>query len=110
MFATRATITLESELKREIRAGYDTDTRWFDIVEQLKLDPSQRHHQGTKEYQLAHQLLQVRSSTGQDKKWRIVIPDVPCIKQKILQEIHSVPYAGHLGYQRTLKKLQENFY
>ena len=33
LFATRATITLESELKREIRVGYDTDTRWSDIVE-----------------------------------------------------------------------------
>ena len=39
-----------------------------------------------------------------------MIPDVPGIKQKILKEIHSVPYAGHLGYQKTLKKLQENFY
>ena len=27
-----------------------------------------------------------------------------------MQEVHSVPYAGHLGYHKTLKKLQENFY
>ena len=54
--------------------------------------------------------MEVRDSTGQDKKWKIVIPDVPGIKQNILQEIHSVPYAGHLGYQKTLKKLQENYY
>ena len=39
-----------------------------------------------------------------------MIPDVPSVKQKILQEIHAVPYAGHLGYQKTLKKLQEHFY
>ena len=54
--------------------------------------------------------MEERESTGTDKKWRIVSPDVPSIKKQILQEIHAVPYAGHLGYQRTLKKLQENFY
>ena len=27
-----------------------------------------------------------------------------------MQEVHSVPYAGHLGYQKTLKKIQQNFY
>ena len=27
-----------------------------------------------------------------------------------MQELHSVPYAGHLGYQKTLKKIQQNFY
>ena len=27
-----------------------------------------------------------------------------------MQEVHPVPYAGHLGYQKTLKKLQQHFY
>ena len=108
--STRSTVMLESEVKREIRAAYQTDTRWSDLVQQLQTDPSQKKHQGTKQYRLEHQLLEVRESTGTDKKWRIVIPDVPSIKKQILQEIHAVPYAGHLGYQRTLKKLQENFY
>ena len=59
---------------------------------------------------MAHQLLEVRECTGKDRPWRLVIPDVPSIKQKIMQEVHSVPYAGHLGYQKTLKKIQQNFY
>ena len=108
--STRSTVMLESEVKREIRAAYQTNTRWSDLVQQLQADPSQKKHQGTKQYRLEHQLLEVRESTGTDRKWRIVIPDVPSIKKQILQEIHAVPYAGHLGYQRTLKKLQENFY
>ena len=27
-----------------------------------------------------------------------------------MEELHSVPYAGHLGYQKTLKKIQKTFY
>ena len=110
LFSTRSTGTLESSIKREISVAYSADTRWSDMVKQLQSDHSHKIHQGTKEYRLEHQLLEVRESTGQSRKWRIVIPDVPSIKKQILQEIHSVPYAGHLGYQRTLQKLQENFY
>ena len=110
ILSTRSTILLESELKREVREGYANDTRWTDILEQLQSVQGHKQQQGAREYRLAHQLLEVRDSTGQDKQWKIVIPDVPGIKQKILKEIHSVPYAGHLGYQKTLKKLQENFY
>ena len=110
ILSTRSTVLLEPEMKREVREGYANDTRWTDILEQLQSVQGHKQQQGAREYRLAHQLLEVRDSTGQEKKWRIVIPDVPGIKQKILQEIHSVPYAGHLGYQKTLKKLQENFY
>ena len=39
---------LESEVKREIRSAYQTDTRWSDLVQQLQVDPSQKRHQGTK--------------------------------------------------------------
>ena len=33
---------------------------------------------------------------------RIYIPNDRNFKKIILQETHSVPYAGHLGYQKTL--------
>lgn len=44
-----------------------------------------------------------------DGKWRIVIPDDPKIKGKIMEEIHAVPYFSHLGYQKTLKGYKEIF-
>ena len=100
---------LESEVKREIRSAYQTNTRWSELVQQLQADPNQKRHQGTKQYRLERQLLEVRESTATDRKWRIVIPDVPSIKTQILQEIHAVPYAGHLGYQRILKKIAGKF-
>ena len=39
-----------------------------------------------------------------------MIPNDPEIKRTILEEIHSVPYSGHLGYQKTLKQIQKTFY
>ena len=31
-------------------------------------------------------------------------------KSKIMEKIYVVPCAGHLGYQKTLKELQQNFH
>ena len=59
---------LESEVKREIRIAYQTDTRWSDLVQHLQADPNQKMHQGTKQYKMEHQLLEVRESTGTYRK------------------------------------------
>ena len=40
----------------------------------------------------------------------MVIPDIPEVKKQIMEELHSVPYSGHIEYQQMLKKLQQNFY
>ena len=39
-----------------------------------------------------------------------MVPDVEEARRKILKEIHEVPYAGHLGYYKTLRKLKKTFY
>ena len=42
--------------------------------------------------------------------WRIVIPDDTDCKNKILKELHSVPYSGHPGVQRTIARVRRGFY
>ena len=42
--------------------------------------------------------------------WRVVIPDDSDCKNKILRELHSVPYSGHPGVQRTLARVRRGFY
>ena len=54
--------------------------------------------------------IKLKESAEDRKPWRMVVPDVEEARKKIMEEIHSVPYAGHLGYHKTLKKLQQNFY
>ena len=110
IFSTRSTIRLDSTLRGEIKEGLDNDTCWADILRQLQSAQGQHVQQGTKEYRLARQLLEVRQCTRTNRTWRLVIPDVPNIKQKLMREVHAVPYAGHLGYQKTLKKLQQHSY
>ena len=109
IFSTRSTIRLDSTLRGEIKEGLDNDTRWADILRQLQSAPGQHVQQGAKEYRLARQLLEVRQCTGTDRTWRLVIPDVPSIKQKLMQEVHAVPYAGHLGYQKHSKSSNSIF-
>ena len=55
-------------------------------------------------------LLEMQNKNAQDNSWKVVIPSDPEIKRIILEEIHFVPYAGHLGYQKTLKQIQKTFY
>ena len=38
-----------------------------------------------------------------------MVPNDPVIKGRIMEELHLVPYAGHLGYQKTLKQIQMTF-
>ena len=47
------------------------------------------------------------NSEGPDgvNRWRLVIPDIPEVKKQIMEEVHSVPYSEHVGYQKTLKKV-----
>ena len=41
---------------------------------------------------------------------RIAIPHTSPFKQKIMQEMHSVPTAGHLGVFKTYDKIAKSFY
>ena len=84
IFATRSTIRLDSTLRGEIKKGLDNDTRWADILRQLQSAPGQYVQQGAKEYRLARQLLEVRQCTGTNRTWRLIIPNVPSIKQKLM--------------------------
>ena len=40
----------------------------------------------------------------------IFVPNVQCLKQMILQEMHNVPYAGHLGYQKIVAVVKSHYF
>ena len=100
----RSTITLESQLRKNILIGLQNDTRWSDILQAVQSDKDHKFiKQGRCKFRLMHSLLEMQNEEAQDKGWKLVIPNDPEIKKTILEEIHSVPYSGHLGYQKTLK-------
>ena len=78
---------------------------------ELQSDPQKKTIiQGKKRYRLSSKLLEFQDQEEEHQTWRIVVPNDPAIKGRIMEELHSVPYAGHLGYQKTLKQIQKTFY
>ena len=107
----RSTITLESQLRNKILKGLENDTRWSDILQAVQSDKDHKCiKQGRCKFRMRQSLLEMQNEDAQDKNWKVVIPNDPEIKKTILDEIHSVPYSGHLGYQKTLKQIQKTFY
>ena len=42
--------------------------------------------------------------------WCVLIPNDTVCENKILRELHSVPYSSHLSVQRTLPRVRKGFY
>ena len=40
----------------------------------------------------------------------MIVPDDKEVKAKLLTEIHSVPYAGHPGFNRTLEMARRHWF
>jgi hypothetical protein len=40
----------------------------------------------------------------------VYVPNSSELKKLILKEMHNVPYAGHLGYQKTIATVKKQYY
>ena len=113
LLVTRSRISLDSTMREKIKRVYESDSRWADIVTELRSDPQKNLvKRGVKDFRLSHDCLEIYDREGPEgvNRWRLVIPDIPEVKKQIMEEVHAVPYSGHVGYQKTLKKIQQNFY
>ena len=111
LLVARTRVTLAPDLRDAIKQGLRDDTRWVDIITQIESSQTHRVQEGKREYRLTHDMLEMRDTERTDgTRWRLVIPHVPEVKRRIMEELHAVPYSGHLGYQKTLKKVQQSFY
>ena len=90
---------------------YHTESPYSEIVQELE---SEREvTRGREKFHLWDGLLfrHLSGHVNDDEEfWRVVVPDDQNIKTTILTELHSVPYAGHPGFQRTLQKVKRHFY
>ena len=88
-----------------------TEYPYSEILQELE---SEREvTRGSEKFRVQQGLL-VRHLSGivkdDESFWRVVVPDDQNIKTTIMTELHSVPYAGHPGFQRTLQKVKRTFY
>ena len=95
---------LDPEIKRELRIGCNTNIRWADIVQQLESVQGRRQHEGAREHKWSHQLLEVRDGTGQDKKCKIVNPNVLDMKQIFCKKCIQC----HMPVTKDIRKRSEN--
>ena len=71
------------------------------------------YYENKRKYKLENGILYIRKQDKNDntiKYQRIVVPDDREIRNRILEEIHSVPYAGHLGFNKMMEKINHHFY
>ena len=77
------------DIVKLIRSGYAADPKF--AAEQLK-----------KKY------------TQVDNLWihnrKVVVPNVPVLRKRLIHETHTPPYSGHAGQNRTLELLSRTFY
>ena len=84
LLVTRSRISLDSTMWEKIKTVYETDSRWANIVAELKSDPQKNLvKQGVKDFRLSHDCLEIHDREGPDgvNRWRLVIPDIPGIKK-----------------------------
>ena len=106
-----STVRLDVELKERMKAALSIEYPYSEILQELE---SEREvTRGSEKFRVQQGLL-VRHLSGVVKNdesfWRVVVPDDQNIKTTIMTELHSVPYAGHPGFQRTLQKVKRTFY
>ena len=77
-------------------------------------DPNQDNEQtvNDKVFRMRRGVLSVheRNQPEEFSYWRTIVPDNQDIKLDLLKELHSVPYAGHPGFTRTLEITRRHFY
>ncbi|KAD3067765.1 hypothetical protein E3N88_35645 [Mikania micrantha] len=81
----------------EIKAGLHTDPVTNSWIRKLKEAP-----EGDTEFTLVNQLLFYQG--------KLVIPDIPNLRLKLLQEAHDTLSSGHGGFLKTYKRLSTRYY
>ena len=96
----RATVTLQPDLKQQINSLLMNEEPYSTILEEINSTSSREVSRGRLKYRRRNGLLCIHQEDQSEdvEYWRIVIPDddTDC-KNKILKELHSVPYSGHPG-------------
>ena len=96
----QSTVRLDTQLKEEIKIVLSTEYPYSEILHEV--ESQSEVTKGSEKFRLWNSLL-VRHMAGivrDDELFsRIVVPNDQNIKRTIMTETHSVPYAGHPGFQ-----------
>ena len=114
---TRTTITVDEPLREAIMSKLQEEETYQDILEELlgteDEPPTEEVVRGNMKYRIRAHALFVHNSEETRRigqYWKLVLPDDLEIKKKVLREVHTVPYQGHIGFNRTLEMVKRGFF
>ena len=113
LLVSRSSIGLDQELKIRIIEKQNVEQPWARIREEMIENEMRYYNENKRKYKLENNILYIGKkdrNTEDVKYWRMIIPEDQEIRKQILTEIHSVPYQGHPGYNKTMDVINRFFY
>jgi hypothetical protein len=89
-----------TDIKRKILEAANADLQYRELVAMLQQGKMPRK---VDNYNLGIDGILLRKN-------KIFVPNVQDLKCMILHEMHNVPYAGHLGYQKTMAVIKSHYF
>ena len=109
-----SSIALDPQFKADLTTLLRTEPPYDEIFVRLE-DPSLPDFWDREEgkFMIRRGLLQVHHDQHEESDlpyWRIVVPRAGEFKERIMYELHAVPYAGHPGVARTIEHVRRQFW
>ena len=104
-------LQLDNSFKNSLYSLLQHEVPYSGIIQELEAGRT-NFRRNDEVYKMLNGILLVhqnRQDTELDY-WRIVVPENKEIRDKVVQELHSIPYSVHLGIQRTLGKVRKSFF
>ena len=98
-YCSSAFNSYKTNLEGLIKEAAKNDEEYLKIKERLEIDD--------KGSDLAYS---ISSEDLLVYKNQLYIPNSEEVKRLILNELHKIPYSGHLGYQKMITKLRKSYY
>ena len=108
----RSSIQIENSLREKINSLLKQEILYKEILEEMESTGKNELIRGQEKFKLQKNLLMIHV-TGQPEDvqyWRVVVPDDLDVKSLLVSELHSVPYATHLGVQKMIGKVRNYFW
>ena len=104
-------LQLDNSFRNSLYSLLQQEVPYSEIIKELEAGRT-NVKRNDEVYKMSNRILLVHQ-TGQRTEldyWRIVVPDDKEIRDRVVQELHSIPYSAHPGIQRTIGKVRKSFF
>ena len=104
-------LQLDNSFRDSLYSLLQQEVPYSEIIQELETGRT-NVRRNDEVYKISNRILLVHQ-TGQRTKldyWRIVVPDNKEIRDRVVQELHSILYSAHPGIQRTIGKVRKSFF